>query len=51
MANKGDLKQLVFLLPKDLHAEFKMKCVKEGVSIKSVLIDAIEKYVNEQNEK
>ena len=49
MANTEELKQLVFLLPKRLHAELKVRCVEEGVTIKSVLTDLIEKYVEEKN--
>lgn len=51
MSNTEELKQLVFLMPKDLHAEFKMKCVREGVTIKSVLVSMIEEYVKDDNEK
>lgn len=51
MPNTKDLKQLVFQLPIELHTDLKTKCAQEGKTIKSVLIEMVEQYVQENKNK
>ena len=38
-------------IPDDLHMAFKIKCVKNSISMNSCLIELMKKYVEENNGK
>ena len=46
MSNTKTEKQMIFMMPKELHTEFKVKCIQEGVSLKEVLVAMVESYVS-----
>lgn len=47
MTKENDVKITTFSLPVNLYHKFKLKCVKDNVSMKDVIIKSINQYINE----
>ena len=47
MTTKKVEKSIRLLLPVELHTDFKMKCVKEGVTMQDKLFEFVFRYVSE----
>lgn len=46
-----DLKPLLTWIPKSLHTKFKLAVARDGITLKSVIITAIENFCNDGKEK